>query len=110
MNPTHHPRGLPRRALSAAIVALPALWLGARAQAPAARRATPAQTEGPFYPVALPADSDNDLLHNGTLTYAAAEPTWVDGTVTDLDGRPVAGALVEIWQCDAQGHYSYCVS
>ncbi|MEJ8857902.1 protocatechuate 3,4-dioxygenase [Variovorax robiniae] len=107
MNPTHHPRGLPRRALSAAIVALPALWLGARAQAPTARRATPTQTEGPFYPVALPADSDNDLLRNGTLTYAAAEPTWVDGTVTDLDGRPLAGALVEIWQCDAQGHYHH---
>ncbi|MEJ8849333.1 protocatechuate 3,4-dioxygenase [Variovorax rhizosphaerae] len=107
MNPTHHPRGLPRRAVSAALVALPALWLGARAQAPAARRATPAQTEGPFYPLTLPADADNDLLRNGTLTYAAAEPTWVDGTVTDLDGRPLAGALVEIWQCDAQGHYHH---
>jgi len=107
MNANHHPRGLPRRTLSAALIALPALWLGARAQAPAARRPTPAQTEGPFYPVALPADSDNDLLRNGTLTYGAAEPAWVDGTVADLDGRPLAGALVEIWQCDAQGHYHH---
>jgi len=107
MNATHHPRGLPRRTLSAAFVALPAMWLGARAQPPAARRATPAQTEGPFYPVALPADTDSDLLHNGSLTYGAAEPTWVDGTVADLDGRPLAGAQVEIWQCDEAGHYHH---
>lgn len=99
--------GLPRRTVAAALVAVPAIWLGARAQAPKARRPTPSQTEGPFYPVALPADSDNDLLHNGTLDYRGGEPTWVDGTVTDLDGRPLRGALVEIWQCDQAGHYHH---
>ena len=106
----HHPsniRGLPRRSVAAALIGLPALWLGARAQAPAARRATPAQTEGPFYPVKLPADSDNDLLRNGTQSYTGGEPAWVDGTVTDLDGRPLAGAWVEIWQCDQSGHYHH---
>jgi protocatechuate 3,4-dioxygenase beta subunit len=100
-------RGLPRRTNAAALVGFPALWLGARAQAPAARRATPAQTEGPFYPVKLPADSDNDLLRNGSLNYAGGEPAWLDGTVTDLDGKPLAGAWVEIWQCDQSGHYHH---
>lgn len=96
-----------RRAASAVLVALPALWLGARAQTPAQRRLTPAQTEGPFYPVALPKDSDNDLLRNGGLRYAQGQPTWVEGTVQDAEGRPVRDAQVEIWQCDQAGHYHH---
>jgi protocatechuate 3,4-dioxygenase beta subunit len=96
-----------RRALSAALIGAPALWLGARAQQTPARRATPAQTEGPFYPVQLPQDSDNDLLRNGTLNYGRGQPARVEGSVVDLDGRPVAGAQVEIWQCDDQGHYHH---
>jgi protocatechuate 3,4-dioxygenase, beta subunit len=90
---------------AAALVALPALQLGVRAQA--ARRPTPAQTEGPFYPVALPADSDADLLANGSLRYAQGQPAWVEGTLTDVDGRALAGAAVEIWQCDHQGRYHH---
>lgn len=99
--------GLPRRTVAAALIAAPALWLGARAQAPTARRPTPSQTEGPFYPVTLPKDMDDDLLRNGNLAYAAGEPSWVGGTVTDLDGRALRGAVVEIWQCDAAGHYHH---
>lgn len=98
---------LPRRAIAAAGLALPALWLAPRAQPAAARRPTPAQTEGPFYPVALPADSDADLLRNGALRYAASQPAWVEGTVSDLDGRPLRGGQVEIWQCDEAGHYHH---
>jgi protocatechuate 3,4-dioxygenase beta subunit len=98
---------LPRRAVAAALIAAPALLLGPRAQPVAARAATPSQTEGPFYPVHLPEDSDNDLLHNGTLNYRGGQPTWVDGIVTDLDGKPLRGAQVEIWQCDASGHYHH---
>lgn len=105
---SHHPPGLlPRRAVAAAFVAAPALWLGARAQPQPARVATPAQTEGPFYPVKLPADTDNDLLRNGALSYRSGQPAWVEGTVTDLDGRPLRGAQVEIWQCDQGGHYHH---
>ena len=96
-----------RRAAAAALVALPALWLGPRAQTPAPRRLTPAQTEGPFYPVAIPKDSDHDLLRNGLLRYAQGQPTWIDGTVQDAEGRPVRGAQVEIWQCDQAGHYHH---
>ncbi len=92
-------------ASAAALIALPALHLGARAQA--ARRPTPAQTEGPFYPVALPADSDADLLANGALRYGQGQPAWVEGTLTDVDGRALAGAAVEIWQCDNEGRYHH---
>lgn len=92
---------------AAALIALPALHLGARAQAGTRRHPTPAQTEGPFYPVALPADSDADLLANGTLRYAQGQAAWVEGTLTDLDGRALSGAAVEIWQCDHQGRYHH---
>ncbi len=98
---------LSRRTVAAALVAAPALWLGVRAQPAPARRPTPSQTEGPFYPVSLPKDSDNDLLRNGSLDYRSGQPAWVEGTVTDLDGRPLAGAQVEIWQCDERGHYHH---
>ena len=94
-----------RQLLAAALVAMPALWLGARAQPAPTRRATPSQTEGPFYPVDFPKDTDYDLLRNGGLVYSQGQPTWLDGSVTDLAGRPGAGAQVEIWQCDEAGHY-----
>jgi protocatechuate 3,4-dioxygenase beta subunit len=68
---------------------------------------TPSQTEGPFYPLALPADSDFDLLRNGSASYRHGQPAWVEGTVADTAGMPVAGAVVEIWQCDHAGHYHH---
>lgn len=97
---------LQRRAIAAALVFAPALLLGARAQT-ATRRPTPSQTEGPYYPVEFPKDSDYDLLRNGTLIYGRGKPAWLDGSVTDLQGKPLAGAQVEIWQCDEAGHYHH---
>ena len=96
-----------RRAVVVALVAAPGLWLGPRAQPALPRRATPGQTEGPFYPLGLPTDSDFDLLRNGALVYARGQPSWIEGVVTDLNGKPVGGAQVEIWQCDDGGHYHH---
>ncbi len=90
---------------AAALIAAPTLLLGARAQT--RRVPTPTQSEGPFYPVAWPADSDADLLANGTLRYGRGQPAWVEGTLTDTGGRALAGAVVEIWQCDGAGHYDH---
>lgn len=96
-----------RRALAAGLVAAPFCWTGASAQPAAPRRATPTQTEGPFYPVTLPQDADADLLRNGSRQYGRGQPAWVEGVVLDLEGRPVRGAQVEIWQCDQDGHYHH---
>jgi protocatechuate 3,4-dioxygenase beta subunit len=68
---------------------------------------TPRQTEGPFYPVALPADTDFDLLKNGDASYTRGQAAWVVGTLTDTRGVPVGGAVVEIWQCDHEGRYHH---
>lgn len=98
---------LRRRAIAAAVVAAPAFWWGANVQSAPGLRATPAQTEGPFYPLNFPKDSDFDLLHNGDLSYPEGQAAWLDGSVSDLAGRPVSGAQVEIWQCDHEGHYHH---
>lgn len=98
---------LPRRRLllGSALLAAPAFIPGLRAQERLAL--TPAQTEGPFYPVALPADTDADLLVQGVRRYGRGEPVWLEGVVSDPAGRPVSGAAVEIWQCDAEGRYHH---
>jgi protocatechuate 3,4-dioxygenase, beta subunit len=70
--------------------------------------ATPAQTEGPFYPTAFPVDMDNDLVQvRGQAAQAMGTILHLEGRVLDLNGRPVEGALLEIWQCDAQGIYDH---
>ncbi len=69
---------------------------------------TPPQTAGPFYPdIALP-DDDADLTRvPGREGVARGEITDLVGRVLDPDGKPIAGARVEIWQCDANGRYRH---
>ena len=73
-------------AAGAALIVAPALHLRARGQA-LSRRLTPAQTEGPFYPQALPADSDADLL----AAEASAE-IFPRGVLDQPAGEPVSPA------------------
>jgi protocatechuate 3,4-dioxygenase, beta subunit len=77
-----------------------------RAAAQAALVATPSQTAGPFYPVKFPPDVDSDLVMlRGSEARAEGTVTHVMGRVLGLDGKPVEGATVEIWQCDAHRRY-----
>jgi protocatechuate 3,4-dioxygenase, beta subunit len=67
---------------------------------------TPRQSAGPFYPTAFPSDADNDLVVlRGAEAKAEGVVTHVMGRVLGRDGRPIPGATVEIWQCDARGRY-----
>jgi protocatechuate 3,4-dioxygenase, beta subunit len=105
MRLSNYPR---RRVLAASIAGAAALSLPAvfRAIAAEALPPTPAQTEGPFYPLNYPADSDNDLVHvAGHAEPAKGTVTRVAGRILDRSGRPMAGARVEIWQCDGNGRY-----
>jgi protocatechuate 3,4-dioxygenase, beta subunit len=70
-------------------------------------RPTASATEGPFYPVAEPKDADYDLLRHGTLQYTKGQAAWVEGSVLDVDGKPLKGGSIEIWQCDEAGHYDH---
>jgi protocatechuate 3,4-dioxygenase beta subunit len=70
--------------------------------------ATPTQTPGPFYPSELPLDSDTDLVRvRGRAASAEGRILHVFGRLLDVDGRPLGGARVEIWQCDARGVYHH---
>ncbi len=100
---------LTRRAVVNGAAACAALaGLGGVAPALAALGLTPRQGEGPFYPVSLPLDSDNDLVRvQGMAAAAQGTVTHVLGRVLDPSGRPIGGARVEIWQCDANGRYHH---
>jgi protocatechuate 3,4-dioxygenase beta subunit len=76
--------------------------------AQAALMATPAQAEGPFYPRTLPAERDGDLTRiAGHAERAKGTPLYLSGRVLARDGQPLAGAQIELWQCDALGIYHH---
>ena len=92
-----------RRLLQAAASGLTLLVPGA---AIATEAPTAAQPRGPFYPDRIPLDKDNDLVRvEGRDGIAEGKITDLQGRVLDPNGGPVEGALVEIWQCDANGCY-----
>ncbi len=69
---------------------------------------TPAATEGPFYPTKSMrySDIDNNLVKiSGVVKQAGGEILNLSGRVLDSNAKPIKGARVEIWQCDANGHY-----
>jgi len=69
---------------------------------------TPGQTEGPFYPPEWLGDIDNDLvLVKGEDAKAMGTVLHLRGRVMDRSGQPIEGAVVEIWQCDADGVYHH---
>ena len=109
---THQPAGgspmIPRRRLLEILAGCAAQLSLSGTARPAALPATPAQTAGPFYPLAFPADSDNDLVQiAGHGSTAKGTVAFVTGHILDPTGRPVSGARVEIWQCDANGRYHF---
>jgi hydroxyquinol 1,2-dioxygenase len=64
-------------------------------------RATPATVLGPFYIEGSP-----EFGYGGDMSDGVdGDPLFVHGTVRDLDGRAVAGAVLDVWQADAEGAY-----
>ena len=85
-----------------------AAFLGAPASALRAqttRPSTPSMTEGPFYPEAFSATPLSNLVRGKLM--GDAVPLALGGRITDRFGKPLAGARVEIWQCDGLGHYTH---
>ena len=67
--------------------------------APGAQGLTPAETEGPFYKAGSP--ETTTLIQDGM----AGTPITITGQVLDPNGQPVANALLDFWQADANGNY-----
>jgi protocatechuate 3,4-dioxygenase, beta subunit len=84
------------------------LGLMAGGLAKAADVITPPQTEGPFYPTRDQVDKDVDLTRvEGHQQSAKGEVIIVKGLVTDKADRPLAGALIDVWQACATGRYDH---
>ena len=104
--PTHDPY---RRALLRALAILPFGTAFAPAWAKAANEAglvapsvcllTPELTAGPYY-------IDPDLVRADITEGRPGTPLRVVLQVVDEDCRPVEGARVDVWHCDAAGNYS----
>jgi hydroxyquinol 1,2-dioxygenase len=63
--------------------------------------ATPSTVEGPFHVPNAPA-----VAHGGNMAGGAPGiPCFVTGTVRSLEGEPVAGAALDLWQTDGEGLY-----
>jgi len=79
-----------------------AVVLGSQAQI------TPSNPEGPFYPKRPQVDKDMDLtLIQGNTERAQGQVIRVTGRVLDENGKPVEGALVDIWQANSYGRYHH---
>jgi protocatechuate 3,4-dioxygenase, beta subunit len=97
-----------RRRLIQGLTAAAGLGLTARLASAASVIATPPQAEGPFYPIELPLDQDNDLVHvagkDGTAVGTIID---VYGQLSDEAGRPLKDVLIEIWQVNGYGRYHH---
>lgn len=96
-----------RRRLMGALAGSAAL-MGAWPKAVAQLLATPPQAEGPFYPLELPLDQDNDLVHvAGSSGVAQGQIVDVAGALLDERGQPLRGVRIEIWQVNGFGRYHH---
>ena len=71
-----------------------------------ATEATEATVEGPFYWSDAPETPWGGDIAEGIC----GEPTWYTGRVTDTKGRPLAGALLDVWSGDGDGKYDLQLS
>lgn len=64
---------------------------------------TPRTIEGPLYVAGAPVSIGEARLDDGT---DESEIVFMQGQVRDTHGKPVAGALVEVWHANSHGNYS----
>jgi hydroxyquinol 1,2-dioxygenase len=63
--------------------------------------ATPATVLGPFHIEGSPEFGFGGDMSDGV----PGTPLYVHGVVRDLDGKPVAGGVLDVWQADTEGAY-----
>jgi protocatechuate 3,4-dioxygenase, beta subunit len=73
-----------------------------------ALKRTPGEILGPFYPVIKRVDQAADLtVIPGKPGRAAGQIIHVMGRILNVDGQPVRGARVELWQANTYGRYTH---
>jgi protocatechuate 3,4-dioxygenase beta subunit len=69
---------------------------------------TPADYEGPFYPITKQLDIDNNLTQvKGQAGVAKGDILNLSGIVVNAKGEPLTDITIEIWQTDPQGRYKH---
>jgi protocatechuate 3,4-dioxygenase beta subunit len=73
-----------------------------------ALRRTPGEILGPFYPVLRSVERTADLTSlPGKPGRAAGQVIYVMGRVVNVEGQPLKGARVELWQANTHGRYTH---
>jgi catechol 1,2-dioxygenase len=67
---------------------------------------TPRTIEGPLYVAGAPLCEGEARMDDGSEE-GVATTLFIEGQVVDLQGQPVAGAIVDLWQANTKGNYSY---
>lgn len=101
-NPMNRRDALSLIALTAAggaLAAQPGLAQDTQLSGPAICTITPETTEGPYY-------FDPALERADVTEGRPGRPTRLRLLIVDEDCRPIPGARVDIWHCDAEGIYS----
>lgn len=65
---------------------------------------TPRTIEGPLYVAGAPLVESGSRIDDGT---DVGETLVMHGHVRDLAGRPIPGAVVDVWHANTKGNYSY---
>jgi catechol 1,2-dioxygenase len=65
---------------------------------------TPRTIEGPLYVAGAPLSKGEARLDDGS---EEGEVLFMNGQVRDVNGKPVAGALVDVWHANPLGGYSF---
>jgi catechol 1,2-dioxygenase len=65
---------------------------------------TPRTIEGPLYIAGAPIEQGFARLDDGSET---GEVMIMEGQVRDMDGKPVANAVVDVWHANTKGGYSF---
>jgi len=69
---------------------------------------TPADYEGPFYPVTKQLDIDNNLTQvKGQAGVAKGDILNMSGVVVNTKGEAQQNLIIEIWQTDPEGRYKH---
>src|SRR5690606_23042755 len=67
---------------------------------------TPRAIEGPLYVAGAPVVEGEARMDDGSED-GVATVMFLQGKVTGPDGKPLAGATVDLWHANTQGNYSY---
>ncbi len=65
---------------------------------------TPRTIEGPLWIADAPLSKGEARLDDGT---EQGEVLFMEGQVRDMNGKPVAGAVIDVWHANTKGGYSF---